>query len=248
MKFLNTKSVILFLFFISTSSYSKEQFEGFYTQIGSGTERNSVGEINVSSVTTFTVGGVSAPDYYTMGKKYFRGAPIQGGLGFNVRVSPKWIMGVGAEYAHLSKKSQGETVVGSSTGNFIPNVQVGLQGRFNVFITSGLIIDKNKLLYIKAGYSRQKLVLTEPGNTSGFQRDPAVSVTDHMNGYILGLGYRQMLSENFYGFAEANYMKYRKADLNFSTIATDGTYTTHLSGINPKTSAYNLLVGLGYEY
>ena len=248
MNFSNIKKVIFLLFFISTSSYSKEQFEGFYTQIGSGTERNSISEVNASSVTTFNAGGVAAPEIYAMGKKYFRGAPIQGGLGFNVRVSPKWIMGLGAEYSHISKKSQGETIVGSNTGNFIPNVQVSIQGRYNVFITSGLVIDKNKLLYIKAGYSRQKLVLTEPGNTSGFQRDPAVSISDHMNGYILGLGYRQMLTDNFYGFAEANYMKYRKADLNFSTIATDGTYTTQTSGINPKTSAYNLLVGLGYEY
>lgn len=247
MHFNKSKKIIFLLFFISTSSHSKEQFEGFYTQIGSGTERNSVEELNATSVSTFNNGSTQADNLY-LGKKYFKGAPIHGALGFNVRVSPKWIMGVGAEYSHLAKKSQGETIVGSNTGNFIPNVQVGIQGRYNVFMTSGLVIDKNKLLYIKAGYSRQKLVLTEPGNTSGFQRDPAVSVSDHINGYILGLGYRQMLTDNFYGFAEANYMKYRKADLNFSTVATDGTYTTQTSGINPKTSAYNLLVGLGYEY
>lgn len=242
----NTKTILFLLFFISTSSYSKEQFEGFYTQIGSGTERNSISEVNASSVTTFNAGVTS--DNYSMGKKYIRGAPIHGALGFNFRVSPKWRLGVGAEYSHLSKKSLGETLVGSNTGNFIPNVQVGVQGRYNVFITSGLVVDTNKLLYIKAGYSRQKLILTEPGNTSGFQRDPAASVTDHMNGYILGLGYRQMLTENFYGFAEANYMKYRKADLNLSTVANDGTYRVQTSGINPKTSAYNLLVGLGYDF
>ena len=154
MHFNKSKKIIFLLFFISTSSHSKEKFEGFYTQIGSGTERNSVEELNATSVSTFNNASTQADNLY-LAKKYFKGAPIHGALGFNVRVSPKWIMGVGAEYSHLAKKSQGETIVGSNTGNFIPNVQVGIQGRYNVFMTSGLVIDKNKLLYIKAGYSRQ---------------------------------------------------------------------------------------------
>ena len=239
--------ILLLMIFISINSYSKDYFDGFYAQIGSGTERNSLEELNATSVSTFN-NGTQAADNFSLSKKYFKGAPIHGALGFHVRVSPRWVLGIGAEYSRLSKKSQGETIVGSNTGHFIPNVQLGIPSRYNVFLTSGFIIDKNKLAYIKAGFSRQKITFTEPGNTSGFQRDPAASATSNMNGYIVGIGYKQMVTDDLYGFAEANYMKYKNGDLNFSTVATDGTYTTQTSGLNPKTSAYSLIVGLGYDY
>jgi hypothetical protein len=62
----------------------------------------------------------------------------------------------------------------------------------------------------------------------------------------LGLGYKQMISGGFYGFAEANYMSYNKVNLGTSWTETTGVRVTN--NTNTGASAYNFLVGVGYRF
>lgn len=65
-----------------------------------------------------------------------------------------------------------------------------------------------------------------------------------MNGYSLGLGYRQIISGRWYGFGEVNYTKYGDAYLNKSKF--DETYVSTTGSFNA--SSMNALVGLGYRF
>jgi len=69
--------------------------------------------------------------------------------------------------------------------------------------------------------------------------------TTTVNGYILGFGYKQMITSGFYGFAEGNYMSYNK----FSTTVPYGSSNPgYTATFNPGTPiAYNFLAGLGYK-
>jgi hypothetical protein len=62
-----------------------------------------------------------------------------------------------------------------------------------------------------------------------------------VGGYIVGLGYKQVIKGGFYGFAEGNYMSYSKPSLTTSNADTRFT-------INPSVNSYQLLVGVGYKF
>jgi opacity protein-like surface antigen len=233
---------------MSTSfSLAESKFDGMYFQVGSGSDSNTIDAVNLNTVSTFTNGNRQA-DSASISEKSFRGAPTNGSLGFNTRIGSNWLLGLGAEFSSLSKTSVGQTITGSATGNTIPNIQYSVPSRYGVFLTSGLLIAPDKMMYVKAGYSRQKINFSGSGNTSGQQKDPPFSITDHVNGYALGIGYKQFFAEKFYFFGEVNYMKYQKSDLNFSYIATDSSYSVQTTNINPSSRANSVLIGLGYQF
>jgi hypothetical protein len=65
-----------------------------------------------------------------------------------------------------------------------------------------------------------------------------------VSGYVLGLGYKQLITGGLYGFVEANYYSYAKPSLS-STYTDEGGGTV---SSNPNVSAYNLLLGVGYRF
>ena len=104
-------------------------------------------------------------------------------------------------------------------------------------------------MYLKAGYSNQQLKYTAPANNTGTSTDPARSVTSTVGGYVLGLGYKQIITGGLYGFAEGNYMQYSKGNTNGSPFtSTQNDYRVSVSNSNPASSAYTLLIGVGYKF
>ena len=73
-----------------------------------------------------------------------------------------------------------------------------------------------------------------------------VSRSKTLNGYIIGLGYKQFITSGFYGFAEANYITYGKADFG-ATNKNDAVFNITTT-TNSALSTYQLLVGVGYKF
>jgi opacity protein-like surface antigen len=94
---------------------------------------------------------------------------------------------------------------------------------YNIFLAPGFVIDKDKLVYVKVGYTGMSL--------------KSASDTTNFTGYSAGLGYKQMISGSLYGFAEVNYAKY--GDQNIGGTGVTGTFNA---------SATNALVGVGYKF
>jgi opacity protein-like surface antigen len=124
----------------------------------------------------------------------------------------------------------------------------------NIFVATGYEIDKDKLVYLKAGFSSVKGAVSAPTNASTGGQTIAISESGFspsgqsktLNGYILGVGYKQIISGGFYAFAEGNYMNYGKQNFGKTTPGPyDSTLTTNTSsGLN----TYQLLVGVGYRF
>jgi opacity protein-like surface antigen len=221
---------------VASSAMAQSAFQGFYGQIGAGYETNDT----QSSTTTFTTVPAGFGSTYNNPSVNFSNAPIIAGLGYTFSLSKQYTLGLGADYSFITGKS-GNFTSTSPSPDADPNVSYfKTSNRLNVFLTPGFIIDKDKLAYLKAGYSSQKLE-SFTANTNASEGSANVS------GYILGVGYKQMINSGLYGFGEANYMSYSKANIS-SSGACNELCSTYTGSASIPSSAYNFLVGVGYKF
>jgi opacity protein-like surface antigen len=202
---------------MSSGAMAQSAFEGFYGQVGIGYENNSFAN------KTGSLGSISynAPSQSAAG---FSGTV---GLGYNYAVAPNLVLGLGVDYNPLSLKSGQNAVASGLAGT---NTTTQASNRYNIFVTPGYQFGADKLGYIKLGYSAEQLKVQNSGvlSTSG---------TANASGYIVGLGYKQLINKNIYVFGEANYMTY-------SNIAISSGATS----VNTTPSTYQGLVGIGYKF
>jgi len=224
---------------VASSAMAQSAFEGFYGQLGTGYESNSL--TNLGSSYSYVNGNVSGTGSNTASNQNANGMPLVIGLGYNFKLTNTWLLGVGADYSALNQETstyKSRDVDGSLNG---PG-KIKVSNRYNIFLTPGYAIDKNKLIYAKAGYSAQTLEYS----AGAFETTPSLNKSNNANGYVLGLGYKQMITGGLYGFAEGNYMSYGKTNMGMSWTETTGTRVTTTA--NAGSSAYTLLVGVGYKF
>ena len=250
--------VLAFIFIFSASqAIAQSAFEGFYGQLATGYEGNNAS--GLSSPLTFSgepgtqnLGNLNAPN------QNFGGVPLIAGVGYNFSISPQWLVGVGADYSFLSQESSTYNF-GLSGGPGAPGISVNggkvkASNRFNIFLTPGYAIAQDKLIYLKAGYSSLRADITAPGNVSADGIAPislgpfgfASNQSKTLSGYILGLGYKQIIAGGFYGFGEVNYMSYASQNFGKSYgLSGFGAFNTSTSS---SLNSYQLLLGVGYKF
>lgn len=210
---------------VASSAMAQSAFEGFYGQLGIGYENNSPSTSSYSiNLANSSPVGTSVTD---SSKGSFSGAI---GLGYGLSINKDFLLTVGADYSPLTAKTGNVTNVGFSYNYSISN-------RTNIFIAPGYSIDKDKLVYLKAGYSMQSM------KVQNFTYELGSDPSENLNGYVLGLGYKQMIDKNIYVFGEANYYSYSNKAYTNNFGALSGTDT-----FNAKSNAYQLLVGVGYKF
>lgn len=226
---------------VASSAMAQSAFEGFYGQLGTGYENNSIGSTSiVVGPNSRHTGGTSASTSISSGN-----VPLVVGLGYNFSVSPQFVLGLGADYSTISQTS-GVATFNFGTGCSDPNggcaqLKYQTSNRYSIFVAPGYQIDKDKLAYFKVGYTGETLtVQPQGGGTTG-------NFSNNLSGYVLGLGYKQIISGGFYGFGEANYYGYSKPTLTGAATNTDGSGNQAIT-LNPSVSAYNFLVGVGYKF
>jgi hypothetical protein len=255
------KILISILFAISASPiFAQSAFTGFYGQVSTGYESNQLGSLSSSGTATPNANSdtiASAPS------QNFGGAPLVFGVGYYWQVSDKWLIGVGGDYSALSQTSSTfssnttnapgntEIVAGETrTGN---GLSMKLSNRFNLFVTPAYAIDKDKLVYFKAGYSQVTAqfnhetseTITVSGSSRTEARNPR-SQSSNQSGYLLGLGYKQMITSGLYGLVEGNYMGYSAPSYSHITTSSTGTrtHTHNFASLN----TYQFLIGIGYKF
>lgn len=139
--------------------------------------------------------------------------------GYNFSVSKEFLLGIGAEYSFVPTSEGNLTFTDSDTGLQVTEKYKN-QNTYNIFLSPGYAISKDQLAYAKVGYT---------GTTYKFPES-----SYNLNGYSLGLGYKQIINGGLYGFAEGNYFSY-------------GNKTTE-GGIKLNGNSMNLLVGVGYKF
>jgi len=219
---------------VASTAMAQSAFEGFYGQVGTGYENNKV------SNSTGTITTTNA----TYNNTQFNGAsasnmPIVVGLGYNYQATKEFLIGLGVDYSVLT------TSQFNSSYNATSSTQTGykVSDRYSIYITPGYAIDKDKLAYFKAGYSNQKLTWYDNYSQSSTNGQQVAS--GNASGYVVGLGYKQMITSGLYGFGEANYYSYSNPSWSYQTLSI-GAKGSNVTGAT--SNAYQLLVGLGYKF
>jgi outer membrane immunogenic protein len=207
---------------------AQNAFEGFYGQLGIGYENNSV---------KFSNGAVNGnPDAASDANKSYSGGSFSGaiGLGYGFAIDKNWLLTVGADYSPLTSNTS--TTTFNNDDGTSDTLKFSVSNRYNVFIAPGYVIDNNKLVYAKAGYSAQSVKMK--ASVGDYFNNPS----KNLSGYVLGLGYKQLIDKNIYFFGEGNYMNYSSA--NASGTSADARTVTY----GNSATAYQFLVGVGYKF
>jgi outer membrane immunogenic protein len=228
---------------IAGSAMAQSAFQGFYGQIGTGYENNTGSNLSLTGTDP------SNPNTWGSGNQSFGGAPLVLGVGYNFSIAPKWLLGIGADYSALSQKSSSFSSTATVDGGSetLSGATVEMSNRFNIFVTPGYAIDKDKLAYFKAGYSMVTQKVNYPNRYSNSLGESATlssgSQSKNLSGYILGMGYKQIIAGGIYGFAEFNYMSYSK-----QTYYSGNVETNYNISASPSTNSYQGLIGIGYRF
>ena len=222
-----------FVFVLSCSAFAQSQFVGAYGQISTGYENNTVSS---AQLTGTDYGG--SPNKTNTLTTTSASAPLVVGLGYTFDLKNNFTLGIGAEYSALTQNTQpaGFYYFGDSRDTY--DYKFSISNRFNALIAPGYAIDQDKLVYAKLGYSMQSVQYSQTNCCS------SPSNKAQVNGYVVGLGYKQFITKALYGFAEVNYYAYGSPNLssNYSD-APGGTVSS-----SPNVNAYNFLFGLGYRF
>lgn len=161
------------------------------------------------------------------------------GAGYNFGINESYVLGLGVNYSlGASAAGSGSFTLTAPGGGPVPAlnstspISYQLKNIWSVAAYPGYVIDKDKLAYAKIGYT---------GITIGINSSTAPYQTYGLSGYVLGLGYKQMITKSIYVLGEANYagLSNKAATLNSSL----GTFSSTVGG-----SGYDFIVGLGYRF
>lgn len=262
---------ILLTRFGASNAQAQSDFAGFYGQLSTGYESNQLGSLSGSAT---EVPNNNSDIIRTAPSQTFSGTPLVFGAGYYWQANDKWLIGLGVDYSALSQTSSsfpvsitnasGNTTVATGSTVTANSGSVQLSNRFNLFLTPGYAIDKDKLVYLKAGYSQvttqfnrhSSVTRTAANGTSVTTPATGGSPSSNQGGYLVGLGYKQIITSGLYGFVEGNYMSYNSPSDSFTTTVTalntvhgisstgTRTVTTKFNSLN----SYQLLVGMGYAF
>lgn len=213
---------------------AQSNFEGFYGQIGIGYE-SIAPSLNYGNVNVTNNGSpiASLPISSSISNSNSFAGTVT--AGYNFSVSKDFLLGIGAEYSPIAGSKANFSGSNPTLGTL--NGQWNKENSFNIFLSPATPIGKDGLLYGKVGYTGASL--KSQYNTGGS------SSSANLNGYSLGIGYKQFISAGLYGFGEVNYASY--SNHNYNDSATSGTYrvtqTTTVSA-----NAMNVMVGVGYKF
>lgn len=214
---------------LSSTAMAQSKFQGFYGQIGVGYQLT---DITYSGVVPGAPSNVSlAP-----GSGLSYGITGNVGAGYIHSINDRFLMGVGAEYYPLVGPPGNYTLTSCTPGCSTGNGSYHTQNMYNLFVSPGVSVGDDGLAYLKVGYTRASVKTQVSGAL------PIAGVVTNPFGPSFGIGYKQFITGNLYGFTEYNYQIYQK-----TTTVFQGSSGLILYNSN-QSSVQNLMVGLGYKF
>jgi hypothetical protein len=236
----NMKKLLLVLLAAAlsvSSALAENSHEGFFAQVGIGYQSLSPTSNNLTE--TFTGDPTAYPVTASISKINTFTQALS--AGYLHKLDKDIYLGLGLDYnpiptssANVSQTLFYNGVTGSS------NATYQASNSYNLYLTPAYVIGDAGLGYLKLGYSATQVKITsgsgsiQPGNANSY----------NLNGYILGVGYKQYLAGNIYGFVEGNYNGYKNINISTTSCVDYCGTTTGNIGL----SSYSFLTGVGYKF
>lgn len=247
--------------FTSHAFAQASKFEGFYLQTGLNYTSDSL-KVNGNSVDT---PADNNDEDINLPTQSFSSTALNLAGGYIFPVARDYLIGLGADYTSPSQtytinnfqvtNSVGNTGIAAGTTVALNGATAKISNRYSIFITPSFLIDAEKMAFLKLGYSSAKTTLVDPstatvtigGASTTSANSPINTAHNSINGYIFGVGYKQFISNNLYGYGEANYIGYGKN--TSSTISpTNNNTANSTTTIKSTLTEYSLILGVGYKF
>ena len=207
-------------------------WEGFYAEAAVGWAQFNP-TINNASIQSTALRGRTLPvttqqDNLSSGKNKI-------GLGYTYGINDRYTLGIAASYSlGASSAANGSFYATLPSGaNTSPTwFKYQIKDVWSVTVNPGYVIDKDKLAYAKVGMT---------GNTMGINGGTANYQTVNFTGYVLGLGYKQLVTKSIYVLGEVNYAGISSKTATIQT--NNGPLTGNVGG-----SGADVMVGVGYKF
>jgi opacity protein-like surface antigen len=200
---------------VASSAMAQSAFEGAYAQLG-------IGYVSVSAGTK--AGESRNGAALTFSESNINSFSSNIGIGYFFAIDKSFLLGIGAEYAPLKTTDGTSTIF--SNGVLADINTYNKTSSYSIFLSPALAIDKEKLAYAKLGYTSATF--------KGTSASDGASSTDTFSGYLFGLGYKQIIKREFYGFAEGNYSMFQKKTIETTTASQSPTSLSFLVGVGYK--------------
>lgn len=206
------------------SAMAQKSFEGAFGQLGAGYERLTPTLTN----TSILVRGNNYPQSTSIPGTNAFTAVVS--VGYYFAVTPKFLIGLGADWSFVDGKTEYYTMSNPTTGTGGGSYKK--TNAYDFYISPAITIGQEGLLYAKFGPATLEKKKPETGKVVGY------------HGYDLGLGYKQFVAGGFYLFGEANYYIYQSLIQANSYAGPPPNTVTSTQGL----SNYNFLAGVGYKF
>ena len=223
--------IVLFMSLGATCAWSQSAFKGFYGQISAGYGTSSPDSDGGSGAAV--IGGTSYPFTFVTEHDTHRDFMGTAAVGYTFSISKKFLLGVGAEFT----KNSGDWTTITTTNNY--NVQTTdeykIANSFDFFLSPSYAIGEDKLVSAKVGYA----VSQTENDITGTE-----SSNHETSGYILGLGYKQIIKGSLYGLAEFDYNRTSDQTYENSGVSVNGY--PFASTLDISSHSYRFQVGIGF--
>ena len=220
--YISVPLLITLILVISSGAHaqSKSFFEGFYADFALGYR-----SVNTQTSSNLSLNGAIVPS--TLSTSTPTNTVTAYTLGYNFTFAKSYILGIGANLSPASGQAQQVQVRALNQNISLPGIKPLYN--YGIFITPGVDLG-NGMAYLKAGTQTQ----VNNSNTSS-----------NFYGYLLGLGYKQIVYQSVYLFGEADYASYSTQTAT-KAIATSGRMINASVTSTPQGSRF--LIGVGYQF
>jgi hypothetical protein len=212
--------ILLIGFTSSAQAQTESPFSGFFADFGFGYR-----DVNVSTTSSLRVNGTAVPSTLSAGQPSNTVAVFT--LGYNLPLVSDYILGIGVNISPASGQAQQVQV--QALNQTIPLAGIKPLYNYGFFLAPGIVMGDG-MAYLKLGSQTQ----VNNSNTS-----------PNFNGYLLGLGYKQLIYQSVYLFGEADYASFG-SQTTAKTLSTSGHSINASVTTKPQGSRY--LIGLGYQF
>lgn len=241
---------------VSPVTLAAASFEGLYAQLSTGYENNLIQKPSLDA--NYIVSGTPVNGHSdSLGDQHAEGMPIVGEIGYTFALGNNYTLGTGLDYTFTQQHTNNAdptwiaSTAGSETTTNYTEISYKVSNQINAFLTPGYLITPTSLLYGKIGYSIEKIAYTWNASTTTNTSLSSFNTSKYISGYVLGAGYKQIFSNNWYIVGEFDYSKYGKHTLFGNSQLTSSALTSPVNvttSSSQATSMIDVLIGIGYKF
>ncbi len=185
---------------LTVNAAHAEMFNGGYIGIQAGLEQNKVDSAKLFGDATSNP-QIAALGAASVNKKSVSGATIGLNLGFDYKVSPKFVLG--GEFAGTLSTSTNKQLVTFANAPGLFEIDYKSRATFEITARAGVLATDKALIYVRGGYANSKLKATFPQATTV---DP---VKGNNSGFVIGGGVEYALTSKVSAKVEGRFFDFK---------------------------------------